>query len=221
MAFTIEDIRTHQIWLTKKSSIRAYKVTRQFFGERVYATSALTSVNQFDNHLAMVGFIQSVSSSGVENFGYKTLHLDGAYNGLAGYENSVLLRDGVTSLTCEVFGNGGAAAQFTFFVLGNGENGGRSGEGKDAAKSPHDWSSSNLQTFLGFDRRTSELVDFHEVYGDNNFIESAKKQLLMNGQSDLALIAAERDFRFDPQRHYTLMDDGQVRISGTKQSSAK
>lgn len=202
MALTIQDIRSHQIWLNKKASIRTHKVTRQFDKEHVHASAALTSVNQYDSHQSLAGFTQAVSASGVENFAVKTLYTGGRYNGVAGYEVTAFARESVTSLTFELMGNGGAAAQFMFFVHSLGAKGsGRASFGAD-------WRAQSFRTVLGFDADRKELLEVHEIFGDDKFIAAEAEVQREAKRTGLRLTVADADFRYDPDARYSLSTRG-------------
>lgn len=218
MALNVTDIRSHQIWLTRKANVRKYAVTRQFYNEHVYAAASLTSVNQYDSHQSLAGFVQSVSDSGVERFGYKALLTGGRYNGVAGYEASVLSRQNVTSLTFEVTGNGGTAAQFMFFIF----NRGMRGSGERSFES--DWSAQSYRAVLGFDAASNELSEVHEFYGDDKFLASEAEKWLEAPRTDgpkLRFIAADAGFRFDPDADYVLSESGVIRSDEEKPRSTK
>lgn len=217
---SIIDIREHQIWLTRKGGYRAHRVTRQFDKEHVYAAASLTSASWFDVETC-VGFVQSVSDSGVENFGHKSIDVGSPDRvGLGAYEVGILRRDHVTSLTFELAGDGGAAAQFMFFILDPGE--GRGGETKRDAGS--DTSPQSHDTLLGFDRNTNELSLVHEIHGDEKFIATEIEKWSGGGRdkkNDVVLVATGKGFRYDPDRNYVLDKHGQVRVEKDKPRATK
>ena len=207
MTLALLDIRQHQIWLTKKGQSRSHTVTRQFFNEEVYATASVVSTSWFDAE-TMAGFTQSVSASGVENFGYRTLNLGEDFVGRAGHEASVLRRSDVTSLTFELFGDGGASAQFSFFIL--------SADGKGGEGPPASEGDVKPQSWLGFDE-DGRLQGLHEFIGDEKFQKAQGDDWAKRWTGgELTYVQAEPGFRLDPELIYRLGKKGVIKAEKPK-----
>lgn len=207
MSFNLIDIRGHQIWLTKEGGERTYRVTRQFYNEEVFATASLASTSWFDT-VTSVGFVQAVSDSGVENFGRKYINLrNPGIKGIGPYEVANLRRSNVTSLSFEISGDGGGAAQFNFFIIGAEE---RPDSGRDTG---------SRDTFLGFDRDSRDLFAVHEFHGDRKFIAEASKAFSTNKpESDegVIFVSAGEEFQYEPRVRYVLGEKGEFHISDDK-----
>lgn len=210
MTLTLVNVVGHQIWLTRKDGhSRVYRVTRQFFNEHVYATASLASMSWFDAETS-AGFVQSVSDDGVEHFGTKRIDVGSDdYYGVGAYEKAILDRRGVTSLSFELTGDGGAAGQFSFLILEDGEQGrGRSEAGSGPGAKPLD-----SGTLLGFDSSTKVLREIHEIYGERAFIAERKKawaKLHKNRSPSLIVVPMADDFRYDEAHVYEIDESHEV-----------
>ncbi len=225
MAISVIDIRGNHSWLTRKGGERTHRFTKQFDKEHVHATAALISTSWFDADTS-VGFVQSVSASGVEDFGHKNINvgMPGAV-GIGAYEMANLRREGLTSLTCELSGDGGAAAQFTFFILAPGDSGGGDG-GRESDESDKDRGPSpqSRDMLLGFDRETRELASVHEIEGDATFVAAAMEAWSdgRKGKDDqLVFVGAGEAFQLDPDARYVLDEDGGVRLEKERPRDAR